>query len=251
VMLYGQQLWNRGALSVSLAPKLADQPSHESFSADLGATNNSNRALATWSQKVSDKVSGQALVLLERDLGAQLGASATALLSDAAVGYLGFSRGRQPDLLAQAAGAARPASARNQLSTGLTYATATRLSLTLEYQYNGAAPGQAALDAAVATSPILLERYLRAASDAQNPASRHAWLLYAMQKGLIWKSLDLTGLIRHNADDRSNFAWVELRHHWAKADLALQWQMTQGTAASEYGSQPVRQAVQVLGTWYF
>lgn len=252
VMLRGQQLWAGGSVSLALAPKLADAPSNASFSADLGSTNATNRLLASWSSRWSDGVSTQLLVLGEEGRGPQLGASATALLSDAAVGHLEVSRGRGVNLLDTALGISRADTPRNRLAAGLTYTLPIRLALTAEFEYNGAAPDNAAWRAAgAAGGPALLGRYLQAAQVRQESASRRAWLLYANQKDALLKNLDITGLLRINADDHSRLAWVELRYHWGQADLALQWQRNLGQPLSEYGVLPYRQALQLLGAWYF
>ena len=267
VMLRAQRLWTDGGVSLSLAPKLADGPSKGSFSLDLGATNASNKLLATWSLRPSDRISGQLLAFAEQgrstplgagggtqlgaSRGTQLGVSATALLSDAAVAHVEASRGRADDLLAQALGQPVTPQTRNKLVTGLTFTTSNRLALTAEYAYNGAAPDRATWQAAGAAGPQALGRYLQIAQLRQDNATRQAWLFYASQKSLGLKNLDLTALLRINADDHSRLAWVELRHHWDHADLALQWQGTQGAALSEYGVQPYRQTLQLLGTWFF
>lgn len=251
VMLRAQRLWAGGGISLALAPKLADAPSTAGFGLDLGATNNRNRALLSWSHRLSDRVSGQMLVYADQGLGPQLGVSATALVSDAMVVHLEGSRGRVADLLARSLGQPDLEPARNRASAGLTYTLPTRTALTVEYEYNGAAPGSAGWNVAAAGGPAVLGQYLLAAQRRQDSASRHAWLLYASQQNLLWKSLDLTGLLRINADDDSRLAWLELRYHWGKADVALQWQHSQGRPLSEYGVLPYRQSVQLLGVWYF
>ena len=246
-----QRLWSGGGVSLALAPKLADAPSNSSFSLDLGATNNRNRGVATWSAQFSDKLSGQLLAYADQDRGVQLGGSMTALLSTALVGYLEFSRGRDDDLFsAKVLGIPRQVT-RNRLSAGATYTTATRLALTAEYEYNGFAPDQAAWNASSSAGLPAYGNYLRAVQARQDIASRSAWMLYASQKSAVWKSLDLTAFLRINAEDKSRTGWLEMRYHWPNADVALQWQTNTGQPASEFGLVPYRRLVQVLGTWYF
>ena len=246
-----QRLWAGGGMSLALAPKLTNASSNGSLSLDLGATNSRNRALATWSTKVSDKLSGQLLAYAEQGKGPQLGASMTALLSDAAVGHLEFSRGRDDDLFsAKVLGQPRQIT-RNRLSAGATYTTASRLALTAEYEYNGFAPGRAAWDAGAPAGLGAFGSYLRAAQSRQDISARSAWLLYASQKSLLLKNLDFTALLRLNAEDRSRLGWLELRYHWPSFDGALQWQTASGRSSSEFGLLPYRQSLQVLGAWYF
>lgn len=250
VMLRAQKLWADGAVSVALAPKLEDAPSNGSFSADLGSTNGEDRMLATWSPRLGERVSGQLLWLAERGQSPRLGANATALLGDAVVGFAEWAGGRQADVFGALAGRSVAPRWRNQLATGATVSLPGQVAVTLELDYNGAAPARDAWRAAAA-DPALQARYLGAAAFAQDSASRRAWMLYATKKALLINSLDLTALLRRNQDDGSWFAWMELRHHWRQADLALQWQRAQGNAASEYGLIPARQQLQLVGTWYF
>lgn len=251
VVLRAQKLWADSALSVALAPKLADEPSNDSFSLDLGSTNAQHRVLATWSQRLSDRVSGQLLWLGERGEAPQFGASGTALFGDAVVAFAEWSGGRRGDQFAALAGRNTPARWRNQLAAGATVSLPGQVALTLELDHNGAAPSHADWQAVAAANPAVLGQYLGASAFAQDSASRRAWMLYLTKKSLFTNNLDLTGLLRRNQDDGSWFAWVELRHHWRSADLALQWQRAQGNRSSEYGLIPGRQSLQVVGTWFF
>ena len=251
VMARYQRLWAGGGVSLALAPKLANAPSNESFSLDLGATNNRNRGLASWSAQFSDRLSGQVLAYAEQGKGPHLGASMTALLSEAVVGFVELSRGKDDNLFSAAVSGVTQQLTRNRLSAGATFTTSTRLALTAEVEYNGFAPDRAAWDVGASAGIVAYGRYLLASQARQDIASRSAWLLYASQKSAFVKSLDLTALLRINAEDHSRLGWVELRYHWPSFDGALQWQATKGSAMSEYGLVPYRQSVQLLGAWYF
>ena len=246
VMLRAQRLWAGDALTLALAPKLADAPSNEGSSLDLGATNDRQRALLAWSHKFSDKFSGQLSAYTEQGGWAQLGASATGLLGEATVAHVEWSSGRTLPLLGT------PLVKRRQhVSTGLTHTLANGLSLTAEYEYNGSAPSQAEWDAAGRAGPLPLLGYLQAAQTRQDNGARQAWLLYASQKDAGIKKLDITALVRLNASDSSRLFWAEARYHLGSADISLQWLSTHGSALSEFGVLPYRRQVQVLGTWYF
>lgn len=252
VMLRAQRLWAGGGLMVALAPKLADAPSDMPLSLDLGATNRHNRGLVAWSGKAGERINWQLLAYGEQGRGPQLGANLTALLSDAAVAHAEWSRGSEPDQLPYALGTTTPSHTRQRLVAGLTYTTSTRLAITAEYAYNGAAPDRAAWNGVgSAGGADALGAYLLDVQRRQDSASRSAWLLYATQKSLGLKNLDLTGFVRVNAEDHSRFAWLELRYHWARFDAAVQWYGAQGRSLSEYGVIPNRQSLQLLGAWYF
>ena len=249
VMLRTQRLWPGSAWSLAWAPKLADRPSSAPLSLDLGSTNASHRLLANWSQQWSDRVNGLAMLFAEQGQRPQFGANLTALLSDALVGHGEWSGGRAHDELSRLQGNPSPEVFRSRLASGLTWSLPLGLALTAEYAYNGAAPDRAAWDA-VAT-PAVQAQYLGLAGQRQDSASRRAWLLYLVQKDLVFKRLDLTGFVRRNAEDGSQLAWLELRHRGSRMDLALQWQLARGRDRSEYGLLPVRQSLQLVGRWFY
>ena len=245
VMLRYQHLWPGGSVSLAIAPELTDTRGSASFSADLGATNRQGRALVSWSGQLSDRFSGQVLAYFAEDAGAQLGMNFTTLLTDSIVGHFEVSRGK--DQLALSGDPAEIA-IRNRLSAGATYTTSTRLALTAEYEYNGFAPDRATWSAAGAEA---LGAYLVQSLASQEIVSRNAWMFYASQKSVLWKSLDVSALVRVNANDNSRLGWVELRYHWPKFDAALQWQTSRGRPLTEYGLPPSEQSIKLLGAWYF
>ena len=251
VMLRAQRLWTGGSVSLALAPKMADRASSESFSTDLGATNSRDKALGAISFRTSDRVGIQLLAFSEQGRGSQVGASMTALVTDASVAHLEWSRGSDKDTWTKVTSGRISRSTQTRLSAGMTYALANQLSLTAEFEYNGFAPTQSQWRQVAASSPGSLGLYVLEAQRRQDNASRNAWLFYATQKSLFVKNLDATALVRINADDNSRLGWLEVRHHWAGMDGAIQWQWSQGNAASQYGLNPVRQSIQILVGLYY
>ena len=251
-MLRLQRLWNGGSVSLTVAPKLKDGPSNESFSTDLGSTNHAGRVLLAVGMQPTDKVSLQAFVFHERHKGAHLGANATALVSDAVVGFAEWSAGRDHDLLSAAVGPVAQVVTGHRATVGVTYTTPSKLALTTEIEYNGFALTRAQWDQAVSTYGLEpLGTYLYGVQQRQDIASRKALLVYASQRDAGIRNLELTGLLRYNMEDRSRFAWAEARYHWPRFDLALQWQVNLGRAESEYGAQTGKRLVQLLGAFYF
>lgn len=251
VVLRGQRLWNGGSVSLALSPKLASSPSSAGESLDLGATNRRNRGLIVLGNQWSDRISSQLLVYKESAARAQIGASLTALVGDATVAFVEASRGREPDLASRALGLPAAPASRNRIAAGATYTFASKLSLTGEYEYNGFAVGRDQWNAIGAASATALGAYLLEAQRRQDLASRQAWLVYATQKDLFVKNLDLTALLRIDAGDSSRLAWLELRQHWAKVDLALQLQQQSGRFGTEYWLYPDRRSVQLLASYFF
>lgn len=249
-MLRAQHMWTDGALSVAYSPKLADRPDADGWSLDLGSTNYRGRALIALSTQFSQRVSTQALVYKQQGQSPTLGASLTALLSDAAVAHLEWSRGSEPDLLSRALSMPGAATARNRFTGGVTYTTLGKLSVTVEYQYNGFALSQPDW-AALGATPAAQVAYLLEAQRRQELVPRQAYLIYLTQKSLGLKNLDLTAFLSVNAGDHSRLGWVELRHHWSRFDLAIQLQQNIGNAGSQFGLLPDRRVLQVLGSYYF
>lgn len=250
-ILRAQRLWSGGSLSVALSPKLATRPSADGWSLDLGATNNRDRMLLALGTQFSDRVNTQLLAYKDEDLSTAWGASLTALLSDAATGHVEWSRGKEPDLLSRALSVPAVAVARNRFAGGFTYTTLGKLSVTIEYQYNGFALNKSNWRSLGAASPLSQIAYLQDALRRQELASREAFFVYVTQKELFVKDLDLTAFLRINTSDRSRMVWVELRHHWPRFDLAVQLQGNIGRITSEFGILPDRRVFQVLGTYYF
>lgn len=251
VALRAQRLWQGGSMAIALSPKLADEPSTQALNLDLGATNNRNRLLLTANQQLSERISGQVLLYKEPGLDAQPGASLTALVSDAAVAHAEWSYAKGPSLAAQAW--ATPGSQRSghKLSTGLTYTTASKLSITGEFQFNGMALDQTSWNRTSAGNPGALPAYLIEVQRLQELASRRAYLVYLSQRDFGMKGMELTGFVRVNANDHSRLAWAELRYHWSNVDLALQWQQHSGRAFSEYGLYPDKRIVQLVAAYHF
>lgn len=250
VMLRGQGLWTDGSLSVAFSPKLANRPSQDGWSLDLGSTNSKDRLLAVLGTQFSQRISSQVLLYKEDGMSPAIGGNMTTLLSDAAVAHMEWTRSREPDLLSRALALPSSAPARNRFVGGATYTTLGKLSVTAEYQYNGFARSKA--DGPIlGAAPLTQLAYLSAALKLQELASRQAYLIYVTQKGFWSKDLDLTAYLRFNPADQSRLAWLELRRHWLSFDMTFQFQQNMGRPDSEFGVLPDRRAIQLLGTYYF
>ena len=251
VVLRGQRLWQGGSVSVAYSPKLADAPSGNAFSLALGATNNRHRGLVVLGLQPSERVSGQLSLYKDDQLDPQPGASMTALVSDAIVAYAEWSAAREPSLADYAWGVTGSHVSGHRFAGGLTFTTSTKLSLTAEFQANGFALSQADWDATYAANPALAGAYLSEAQRRQDLPTRQGWLLYATQRDLLTKNLELTAFWQQNPGDSSHVAWLELRQHWTRVDLALQLQFNDGRTGSVYGSVPERRSAQLLLAYHF
>lgn len=256
VMLNGQALWTGGSVSALYSPKLAspvlaDAPSNSTFSPMLGATNAQNRWLVTASQRLSDKFSPQCLLYGVEQASPQLGCNLTALLSDASVAYLEWSGGRSPSLLSQATGGPDDTAYRNRVATGLTYTTSSKLSLTLEYEYNGAGMDLATWNALSHGPPDVFRQFGEFIVEAQEPPTKQSIFFYAHWQDALVLHLDLSAMQRYDVATNSGQSWLEARYHWDRVELALQWQLNAGAPGSVYGSLPAQQVWQALVKYFF
>ncbi|MGV8892958.1 MAG: hypothetical protein ACOH2K_08485 [Burkholderiaceae bacterium] len=251
VMLRGQTLWDGGALTAMVVPKLAAEPSDAPFSADLGATNDRNRWLLALSQRLSENMHPQWLLYGEDHLSPQLGLNLTYLLNDATVAHLEWSGGRSPLQLEQALQTGDNNAFRSRLSTGLTYTTSNKISLTAEYEFNGAGLDREDWETLSRHAPLAYLRYRQWTQDRQDMPTRQSLFFYARWQDAIVNHLDFNAMLRINREDRSRLSWLEARYHWDKADLALQWQHNSGTAGSEFGALLQSHALQALVRYFF
>lgn len=251
VMLRGQQLWSSGSVSGLYAPKLADGPNNSPFSPDFGATNNQNRWLLGWTQKLSAGFAPQLLLYGEQSGSPQIGLNATTLLGKSTVAFLETSAGRSRSLLSEALALPDDTAFRTRLATGLTYTAPFKLSVTLEYEYNGAGLDSAGWTALRQGPPSAYAQYRSFAQTQQDLPTRHNALLYATWQDALIAKLDLSAMQRVDAIDHSGLSWIEARYHWSRVDLALQWQRNSGDPGTQYGALPEEQIWQLIVTYFF
>ncbi|MFZ6750207.1 hypothetical protein [Undibacterium sp. Ren11W] len=259
VMLRGQHLWDSGSVTALYSPQLAQQPNSGSFNPDLGATNSQDRWLIALSQKLPDGIVGditpQWIIHGAAQAAPQIGMNLTTLLNDATVAYLEYSGGRSRSMLSQALHGKDDSAFRNRLASGLTYTTASKLSLTLEYEYNGSAlndQGWSALRNGIkhgAALPYL--QYRQWQQNQQELATREEVFLYASWPDAMLQHLDLSAMQKLNLADHSRLSWLEARYHLEHVDLALQWQRNSGELSSTYGAALQKYSWQALLRYYF
>lgn len=250
-MVRGQALWDGGSVTGLYSPRLADAPNSGAYNLDLGATNQRDRWLVATSQKLSEKITPQVLVSGGAGQSAQFGFNLTGLLNDATVAYVEWSGGRSTSIKSQALGGPDDAAFRNRLATGFTYTTSSNVSLTAEYDYNGAGLDKDGWTALRRGSPLAYGRYRTYAGTLQDPATRHNLFFYATWQDAMVKHLDLTAMLRYDAVDSSRLQWLEARYHWTKVDLALQAQLNPGKPGTNFGALPERRITQLVLRYFF
>lgn len=251
VMLRGQMLWEDASLTALYSPALSNHTSSAPFAPDWGSTNHRNRGLLIFSKRLSANLNPQWLLYMEQGAAPQFGMNLTTLVNDSTVAYFEWSGGRSVSLLAQALGQPGDEAFRNRVAAGLTYTTSNKLSVTFEYEYNGAGLTKAQWDALPQSSLQAYSQYRQFADSAQELPTRHALFFYATWKDLLISHLDLQAMVRSNSADYSRLSWIELRYRWPRDEIALQWQGNSGDVFSEYGALPLRTAWELSYRHYF
>lgn len=256
VMLRGQTLWEGGSLTALYSPKLSKQPDVNDFNPDWGATNNQNRVLVALSEKFNDHINPQFLIYKAQDASTQLGFNLTDLLNDSTVVFVEWSGGHSATLLTQAFNQhglprADDDAFRNHLSTGLTYTTGNKISLTGELEYNGAGLDQSDWIALSHGSLPVYGLYRNWLQIEQESPTKPALFFYGMWQDALINHLDLSAMERYDAADYSRLTWLEARYHDKHAEYALQWQRYSGKVWSDYGAAPQVMGWDVVARYYF
>jgi len=247
VMVRGQLLWQGGSATALLAPRLAAQPSEATFNPDFGATNARTRYMLSASQRLVGDFAPQWLVYGGEGIAPQFGVNATALTGTATVVFAEYSIGRGHAIADGGQGSQRLAS---KLATGFTHTFANKLTVTLEYDYDGASADRDTW-LALQRDPVRYARYRAQAGTAQELTTRQSLFVYAQMQDAIVVHLDLTAMTRYDLVDHSYFTWFEARYHWPRTDLAVQWQSNFGAARSVFGAAAQRHVMQGVLTVFF
>jgi hypothetical protein len=243
VVLQVHQLWDRASLTFTASPRLARSADPATFALNAGATNPNNRFLLSGSYKVSDHFTPQLLFFGGDDNPLQVGLNVSALLGDAVVAYGEVSAGKGMSLVAQALKQQELNNNQQRASAGLTYTTGFNLSLSVEAQYNSAAPEG---DQWSLLAPPAQQQVLATAQALQDLPTRSQWFMYASWKDALLRKFDLSSFLRQDMQTSSRAFWIEGRYTWRQAQLALQWLSYAGTQGTVYYAVPQKQTVQVV-----
>ncbi|MEO6408113.1 MAG: hypothetical protein ABIO45_05100 [Burkholderiaceae bacterium] len=246
IVVQAQKVWSTTSLSAVLSPKLASRPSAGTFDLNEGATNGSNRWLLAGSHKFSENFQPQILLHGGTDLPVQTGVNLSGLIGQATVAYAELSGGRSRSLTTQALGLPGPEKVQRRVAVGLTYTTAFNLSLTAEFESNSAAPDRAEWNRFSTAAAGNGLRLLQTAQTLQDLPTRRAVFVYAAWRDLGMKNFDVAAFVRRDQETRSREQWIEARYHWAKAEVALQWQGYSGPSGSLFGDVPQPRRLEAL-----
>ena len=269
VMMRIQSLSETSSTTLLYSPKLdsksmnsgADYSSTNDarFSPDFSATNNQNRWILSYSNKITNEFNPQVLVFQSEQLPVQLGLNMTDLLNDSIVMYGEWSGGRSPSLLAQAERQlGQPyvddTTFHQRVATGLTYTTSNKIAVTAELDYNGNGFNHSqtyALSHQSNSFSQLVGQLGTWLQGAQEPTNKDSAFFYLSWQDVVIHHLDLSALQRWNINDSSRLNWIEARYHLAHSEFALQWQRYSGSQFSEFGQVPQTQSWLLLSRVYF
>jgi hypothetical protein len=252
VVLQGQQLWRDASVTAAFSPRLAraadTDTDTDTFALNAGATNPTRRWLVAGSLKVNERFSPQLLVHGGADTPTQIGLNLSGLVGDATVVHGEVAAGQGHSLIAQALTLTEVGRQQQRAAVGLTYTTGFDLSLTAEAEYNSAAPDRAEWNALPGPAQQLL---LATAAAGQDLPTRRQLFFFARWKDFMVQRLTLSGFVRHDLETRSRALWLEARHAWDGAELALQWQAFSGPTGSLFDAAPQPQTLQLALRWYW
>lgn len=248
VALRGQQIWDGGALTAVLSPKLASGPDAGRYSLDTGSTNPRHRWLVTGSHRISDRLTPQWLLHGGNGQAMQVGMNLSALAGDATTVYAEMAVGHGPTLIDKALTDAKKGHRRTRASLGFTHSTPFNLMLSVEAQANSAAPSRTQWRA---LNPSERLAVLSLADQEQDLVSRLAWFVHAQWKDLVIPRVDIAGYWRHDVETSRDEGWLEIRYRGDRLETALQWQIIRGFNETVVGTIPQARSLELRVRFYF
>lgn len=229
VMLRGQHWWQGGAMTLLYAPQLGDGPTTAPWSPDVGRSNRYQRWQWLYSRQLAAGVTPQWSLSGQAGQAPLAGVSLSVLAGNAWTLYGAASGGRQPSLLDQATQTAASAW-HSQWQLGGSFSSSRKLTLTVEYQYQG----RAVADSQWRTQGRASAAYLQLAAQQQLSPTRRGLFVYLNWQDVLLPSSEFNAMLRHDVLDHSQLRWLEWRYHFRRADLALAGQQSRGDAGSHY-----------------
>jgi hypothetical protein len=270
VMLLGQSVWNGGALTVALAPKLEGasaiyaNDNLPSFDPMFDRTNADTRILVKASVTLFDDVSPE-FVFYDEAGRPSFGLNLTRAFGQSVVGYVEWAGGDRSSLVHDAlvfgrATAILPPTApsvipqntassfKNDLSIGASYATESEMTFDLEYHYHQAGFSDAdwrnwfGVGAVSVGNASALDAlwYIRSyADDRQEPLARSSVFVRASWQDAIVHDLALSAFVNADTRDGSGIAQITadyyLSRDWTAGALI---DVNFGARRSDFGSLP-------------
>ncbi|MGP1676158.1 MAG: hypothetical protein ACTS6J_03255 [Burkholderiales bacterium] len=248
-----------GAFSLFAAPRIGGSDSDAWYGPRLHQTNAAQQWQVVLTPRLPGGVYGDLSVYKRETEEPLYGINLSTTLGRSTVSYIEWTGGQRPRLDAAALFTSVPTAGtrfRQQAAVGATYTTEHSLSVTLEYQYNGAGLPRDEWERlrGDGANPISWDRLwqVRAlAQSRQEPATRDGWFMMAQWSQFPFRQSDLQAVVRFNPYDRSTFAWLEWRYNLPATVFSVSATLARGKARSEFGSLTKSGAVGLTLRHYF
>lgn len=249
-----QHTFAAGELAAMLVPSIDDDQQPGWYSPRWGSVND-GRAQAylkytppRWGNLYTSVIWHHA-----RDAGNTWGFNASSTLGTSTIAYLEYARTALVPMSAVLAGSEdQNRRGTTQFAAGISVSTATRLTATLEYDFNDAGLDRAHWNGAWGTaSPERVSHALGEAALRQDPLGRHSALLMIQREQAFSPNDQLACLVRANLVDRSQLRWCEWRYRLPRVEWSANVASVDGAARSEYGAGPAAWALGVKARFYF
>ncbi|MEX3930929.1 hypothetical protein AB4Y32_03755 [Paraburkholderia phymatum] len=245
-----QHLWDGGSAQFLFSPRLASYsaPGNPFASSDLKRTNGVNRWLFVGSQRVSASVQPQLLMYGEQGQSPQVGLNLSVVPASSVVAYAEWTGGRRASLIGRSTGVDDRAF-RTSSAIGATWTTPLDLSITAELQSNGAGATPSQWRLLQSSDPRAWGGAVQTGVASQDLPTRHGAFVMAIWRNVGVRRLDLSAFVQADQGGGRQ-AWLELRRHYDRFDVALQLQRQGGPSWNRYGAMPESRSVQMVATFY-
>lgn len=250
-LLNSQYLWQTGALAVYYLPEVEQPATDGTFALDAGATNATQRSLWVLSQQIGESFRPQFCVFNQLGDKPGYGFNVTHLINDKTVLYSELSSEQINSLFEYAVGLPATPHYTTKSATGFTYTTDFKLSVSAEFDYNGAGldPRQWRT---LQQNPAAFRTALLYSQASLNPPARRNWFYQAIWRDFAVPKMVVTGFVRLSPVDKSRQSWLKVSYPFtAGFEASLQAQFNSGEMGSIYGSTGTDRVVQLLARYYF
>ncbi|MET3448784.1 hypothetical protein [Ralstonia sp. 1138] len=234
VMLRVQRLWDGGAATVIGSPRLPGQPSSDTFSPNLAATNPRNRWLVAVSQKLGQQVTPQLVLAGGAAQSTEVGFSVSWLPLPNTVAYVEASEARRPTTLASIGAWPDDTRVRPQVAIGGTWNVTEALSINLEFDADATAPGTSQTRALTAAPTVVRTLFTQALQRNQVLPYPRQWFVTTTWKDLLGPESYFRTLARIDARSGRGQYWLELRKRFGATELAAQFLVEPASPIQEH-----------------
>ena len=224
--------------TVSLSPSLHDRESPAWYDPRWGAVNGGASqhgleiSLPRW-----NGVFSQLLWQHRSDIGDSIGANVNAPFGQATIIYAEWARTHRKALGALAQNSDVHTSTVQQWSTGLRFTSDLRITLGLEWQYNGAGLSRDEWsDMWQFASTTGAARALADAGRSCDPLARNSMMISLLWERFGHRDAELNCFLRRNQTDHSRLGWCEWRYKGTDDEWSLSISRADGQARSEFAA---------------